>query len=443
MVETKYGYIEGFEKEGCEVYLGIPFAKPPVGELSFQHPLPPEAWTGTWKATQGSANPVQKDTGSYIVGNNSKDCLYLNVFVPKNTDGPLPVMVWIYGGAYTQGGAGALREGGPELEYDLTRFARDTGCIAVTFNYRLNVYGFLNLHSLDADFGQNNGLYDQIMALNFVKENIAGFGGDPGNVTVFGQSAGASCILALMGMKDAEGLFHKVIVQSPCVEHFFTEEESVKYAQSYLKHAGVKEPWDLVTLSEQQIRAANNAYERWVLMQRDIRCAFSPIIDGVTITEVPKEAVKKAQFPMLIGNVKEEGNMFINPFPAVVLPLAPFFMRIKPEAGDGSYRQRLSNALTKHVFIRPQLEILDAYAGTAWRYEYCYVYPNAPVGCGHCSELPVLFDKKMLGYEGDPVSEQVGNQMRSIWGRFAKEGATGWKPWQPEKDYFIIPHTDS
>ena len=438
MVETKYGSIEGFEKDGCDVYLGIPFAKPPVGELSFQHPLPPEPWAGTWKATQGSANPIQKDAGNYVVANNNKDCLYLNVFVPKKRDGVLPVMVWIYGGAYSQGGAGAVQEGSSELEFDMTRFAVDTGCIVVTFNYRLNVFGFLNLHCLDADFGQNNGLYDQIMALKFVKENIAGFGGDPDNVTVFGQSAGGACILALMGMKDAEGLFQRTIVQSPCVEHFFTEEESVRYTEAYLKHAGVKEPWDLLMLQDHQIRAANNAFERWVLMKRDIRCAFSPIIDGVTITEEPKEAVKKARYPMLIGNVKEEGNMFLDSFPTIVLPLAPLFIRLKAEPGDESYRQRLSNALTKHVFIQPQLEILDEYAGTAWRYEYRYVYPNAPTGCAHCSELPVLFDKKMLEYEGDPASEQIGDQMRSIWGRFAKEEDPGWKPYQPGKDVFII-----
>lgn len=139
IIEISYGALEGIERNGCALYLGIPFAKAPVGDLAFRHPLPPEPWSGVLKADHGSCNPIQAPGGFYT-GNNSMDCLYLNVFVPEEVPAPLPVMVWIYGGSYSQGGAGAEDRAGTRLQYDLSRFARETGCVVVTFNYRLNLY---------------------------------------------------------------------------------------------------------------------------------------------------------------------------------------------------------------------------------------------------------------------------------------------------------------
>ena len=283
-VKTRYGMVEGFSRKGCACWYGIPFAKPPVGELAFRHPEPPESWEGVRKAFYGSANPIQSK-GDFSIGNNSQDCLYLNVFVPEEHTGPLPVMVWIYGGAYNQGGAGAVRKDSAELLYDMNLFARESGCAVVSFNYRQNLYGFLNLHFLDERFDQNNGLFDQIMALRFVKENIAAFGGDPDNVTLFGQSAGASSVLALMAMKEAEGLFHKAIVMSANVEHFYTEEESRRYTNDYLKFAGVSRPEKLAALSEQRVCAINERYAGRLIMKGDVRCAFSPVSDAEGGTE--------------------------------------------------------------------------------------------------------------------------------------------------------------
>lgn len=326
MIQTKYGPVQGIHRNGCTLYLGIPFAKPPVGALSFRYPLPAEPWEGVLKADRGSANPVQAPGGFYT-GNNSRDCLYLNVFVPDGAAGPMPAMVWIYGGSYAQGGAGAMIRDTDSLQYDLSRFARETGCMAVTFNYRLNAYGFLNLRSQDSSFDMNNGLYDQIMALRFVKENAVFFGGDPDNITLYGQSAGASCILALMTMQEAEGLFHKAIFQSACIDSFFTEKESRKYARVWLRHAGVGNPRELMELDEDHICRANSRYSGWLLRQGDIRCAFSPVIDGRTLTAEPKEAVKKAKIPMLIGNTSREGDLFLHSIPALLLP---FVMNLNP-----------------------------------------------------------------------------------------------------------------
>lgn len=425
-VLTKYGEISGFEKDYCNVYLGIPFATSPVGELAFKHPLPPDSWSGILNATKGSCNPIQAEGGFYI-GNNSLDCLYLNVFAPQSVSGPLPVMVWIYGGSYSQGGIGAKEPNSANVQYDLAKFAVETNCVVVTFNYRLNVYGFLNFHWLDDSFDQNNGLFDQIMALRFVKENIAAFGGNPNNITIFGQSAGGACILALMTMKEADGLFHKAIVQSACIEHFFTDKESRKNAKAYLKYAGVKKPQDLRLILEKDVKLANKRYSSAILRQGDIRCAFSPVIDGAALTEAPKDAVRKCKIPLLIGNTSEEANLFLHQIPSIALPFVAKYIHLPIQKSTDSYRERVSDALTDHIYIRPQVEMLKNYSGPVWRYEYQYVIPKSTMGCFHASELPVLFGlNDIFGTVDDSKSVKVGVDMRRIWADFARTGSAKW-----------------
>ena len=430
MVQTKYGPVEGFRKNGAIVWLGIPFARPPVGELSFRHPVPPEPWEDVLNADKGSTNPIQAP-GVFHIGNNSQDCLYLNVFAPEEATAPMPVMVWIYGGSYSQGGAGAKEKDTDRLGYDLSRFAKETGCVVVSFNYRLNLYGFLHLHFLDSDFDPNNGLYDQILALRFVRENIAAFGGDPENVTLFGQSAGGACILALMTMREAEGLFHRSIVQSACIEHFFTAAESEAHTRAYLRCAGVRAPKELLSLDAEKVCQANRRYEAWLLRRGDIRCAFSPVIDGEALRDAPKEAVKHSGVPMLIGNTSQEGNLFLASIPGFVLPFVTRYIHLKVKKGEGSYKQRACDALTEHIYVRPQMEIMKAYAGDAWRYEYGYAFPGSKMGCFHASELPVLFGVKMLGYDGE--KDSAGATLRAVWSRFAREGTPGWEKGTTQK----------
>ena len=224
-VTTQYGLVRGIVKDGCEEYLGIPCAAPPVGELAVKHPVPPDSWEGVLDVVRGSVSPVQ-GKGRSTIAVDGKDCLYLNVFVPLELSDDAPVMVWFYGGSYANGGCGRISDDSDELFYDLAKFAVDTKTIVVSFNYRLNLEGFLNLNFLDKKFEKSNGLFDQMAALKFVRNNIHRFGGDADNVTVFGQSAGAACIVALLGMPEAETLFDKAIIQSPCVESFWNESQS-------------------------------------------------------------------------------------------------------------------------------------------------------------------------------------------------------------------------
>ena len=282
--------VQGIVKDGCEEYLGIPFAAPPVGELAFKHPVPPEPWDGILKAVRGPISPVQ-GKGRSTIKVDGKDCLYLNVFRPQELPPDAPVMVWFYGGSYANGGCGRESNESDELVYDLARYARETKTVVVSFNYRLNLEGFLNLHFLDESFDSNNGLYDQMAALKFVRNNIHKFGGDADNITVFGQSAGSACIIALMGMPEAVPLFDKAILQSPCVDSFWSEKQSEHYTRKFLKFAGV-DPADLSKLKDldiETIHLANKKLKQQALLEGESNCAFSPAIDGVTIKGRPAD----------------------------------------------------------------------------------------------------------------------------------------------------------
>ena len=208
LVTTGYGQIEGIAEEGIKLFLGVPFAKPPVGDLSFRHPLPPEPWDGVLSAVRARPNSIQGH-GHKEYRVTDRDCLYLNVFAPDTQEDKLPVMVWIFGGSYCTGGRGLTDVVSDDLLYDMRRFARDTKTIVVTFNYRLNLEGFLNLSYLDPTFEMNNGLYDQIAALKFVRENIGAFGGDDRNITVLTRVADA--YRKIRDFKKSKQLYLKVL----------------------------------------------------------------------------------------------------------------------------------------------------------------------------------------------------------------------------------------
>jgi len=322
-VATEYGLVRGIVKDGCHEYLGIPYAAPPVGTLAFKHPVPPEPWNGILDVVRGPISPVQ-GTGRSTISLDGRDCLYLNVFVPEDIEPGAPVMVWIYGGSYANGGVGRMSEDSDELSYDMARFARETKTVCVNFNYRLNLEGFLNLHFLDKNFDQNNGLFDQILALKFIRNNIHRFGGNADNVTVFGQSAGAACMLVLMGNKETSGLFDKAIVQSACVDSFWTEKQSQRLTYKYLGFLGVSpsELGRLKDISIDKVHEANRLLKKFVLREGNSCCCFSPTIDGVTIPEKPGEMAKSFSKPALIGTTSQEGDLFVMNIPNVALPLA-------------------------------------------------------------------------------------------------------------------------
>lgn len=437
-VATEYGLVRGIVRDGCELFLGIPFAAPPVDDLAFKHPVPPEPWKGVFDASKAPASPVQ-GKGSSTIAFDDKDCLYLNIFVPKDIPEDAPVMVWFYGGSYSNGGCGKVSENSEELYYDFTKFAKDTKTIVVSFNYRLNLEGFLNLNFLDKSFDRNNGLYDQMAALKYVRNNINKFGGDADNVTVFGQSAGAACILALLGMDEAQFLFDKAIMQSPCVISFWSEEQSERYTRKYLKLIGVQpsELNKLKSIDKEKIHEANRLLRKAVFREGESNCAFSPVIDGVTIKERPADIAKKSTKPILIGTCSQEGDAFIGNIPTIALPLAAMWFGFKLKWSK-NMRRIMSDNFTDFFYRNPSREIARDIKGPSWVYEYRYMTPDIEkrgAGCFHASELPVLFDRSAPYCKcDDPVSRRVGEKMREFWSEFAYTGKLPWNQYKTDEE---------
>ena len=429
-VATEYGLVRGIVRDGCHEYLGIPYAAPPVGDLAFKHPIPPEPWNGILDVVRGPISPVQ-GKGRSTISPDGRDCLYLNIFVPEDIEPGAPVMVWIYGGSYANGGVGRMGEDSDELSYDMARFARETRTVCVNFNYRLNLEGFLNLHFLDKNFDQNNGLFDQILALKFVRNNIHRFGGNADNITVFGQSAGAACMLVLMGDPKTAGLFDKAIVQSACVGSFWTEKQSQRLTYKYLKMLGVS-PDELNKLKDidiAKIHEANAELRKLVLHEGNSNCCFSPTIDGVTIKQAPGEMAKSFKGPALFGTTSQEGDLFIMNIPSALLPLAAYWFKFKFRPGKGAHRF-MSDDFTAKFYREPAYDIARSMEGSSWVYEYRYQTPNmlkANSGCCHACELPLLFGRSNAYISiDDPVSQRVGEKLREIWGGFAHNGTLSW-----------------
>ena len=440
-VTTEYGLVRGIVRDGCEEYLGIPFALPPVGEFAFKHPVPPESWEGVLDVFRGPASPVQ-GKGRTKIEYESKDCLYLNVFVPLGIAPDSPVMVWFYGGSYANGGAGRVSENSDDLYYDLAKFAIDSKTVVVSFNYRLNLEGFLNLNFLDKNFDKSNGLFDQMAALKFVRNNIHRFSGDADNVTVFGQSAGAACILALMSMPEAKLLFDKAILMSPCAKSFWTEQQSERLTRKYLKYIGVAEN-ELSRLKDidiEVIHEANKKLRSFVYQEGSSNCAFSPVIDGEVLRDWPEKLAKESKKPIVIGTCSQEGDAFICNIPTIALPLAAYWFKFKLRFGKNA-RRVMSDDFTSFFYTTPSREIARDIKGPSWVYEYVYMTPDIEkrgAGCFHASDVPVMLDKSApYCIVEDPVSRRVGEKIRELWGEFAK---TGKAPWPMYKDdEFIQP----
>jgi para-nitrobenzyl esterase len=303
VVQTTCGAVRGMERDGVAVWRGVPYAEPPVGALRCLPPMPPHAWTGERDATKFGAVAMQSRdpriatmsgvTDKVAMG---EDCLVLNVFAPlAYGDGTRrPVMVWIHGGAFVMGS-------GSTPLYHGDAFVRDD-VVVVTLNYRLGVLGFLYLgHRSEAHRAGNIALLDQIAALTWVRDNNAAFGGDPGNVTVMGESAGAVSIATLLAMPGARGLFHAAILESGASQLIVpTRDDAIAAADAVLSEIGVGE--HLEGLAEVPVDRIMEAQVR-MTAERGL-AAFAPFVDGVSVPRPPIDAARDGSaiaVPMLLG----------------------------------------------------------------------------------------------------------------------------------------------
>ena len=448
VVRTKFGELRGARENGVAVFRAIPYAASPVGELQFMPPQPAPAWQGQRDATRdGPIAPQGRSRLAHIMGDfecpQSEDCLTLNIWTPAPNSKKRPVLVWIHGGAFTSG-SGSLPW------YSGERFAADGDLVVVSINYRLGALGFLCLPGVSDG---NLGLLDQLAALRYVRDNISAFGGDPGNITAVGQSAGAASIAILMTMPQAAGLFRRAILQStPFGRMARTPEDAHRIAQRLLEVLGLKanEAAKLKSLPFAQFVTAQSEVARLERKFADVLAPFWPVIDGkVYPTEVAPalKAGAGAEIDTMIGTTREEmaafycidkdiesassgaiEGVFASVFKSGHKPYYDEFRRMRASNTNAAL---LGDLMSDAMFRMTSLRMAE------WRADQgrpAYVYQldwQSPAGfqsC-HCLEIPFVFgnlanwkDSPML--KGAKLSEMVGlsEAMHGAWISFARSG---------------------
>ncbi|GAA4965417.1 para-nitrobenzyl esterase [Nonomuraea thailandensis] len=462
LVRTDRGPVRGILAEDHRSFLGIPYAAPPVGELRWRAPRPAPAWTQPRQAT--TPGPMCAQTGDHLgAGSTSEDCLYLNVTTPRTrAEQKLPVMVWLHGGSFKDG-AGHL--------YDARRLAVQGNVIVVSVNYRLGAFGFLAHPALrDTDgLSGNYGLADQQAALRWVRRNAAAFGGDPRNVTLFGESSGAIAVCAHLAAPGSAGLFHRAILQSaPCTAPWSPSlamasnprplAQAERDGRALAKRLGLGD-----SATARQLRAV--PADKLLQAASDVaQPGFGPAVGGAFLPLDPARAVATGRFarvPVLYGINRHEERMHVwglemakyqGPIPAdrydeevraAFGANADKILARYPLSAYASPSQALASALTDAEYARPALDTGKALSRHTRAYAYEFADPAAPwfaafpkpydMGAYHAADLPYLFD---VGYNQPLTDPQrhLADHVIGYWTRFARTGdpnGSGAPAWHP------------
>jgi para-nitrobenzyl esterase len=470
IVKTQHGRVRGLTVDGVCAFLGVAYAAPPVEAYRLRPPQPVQAWAGVRSATVIGSEPPQPQfdrndpTGMlFDPAVPGGDCLNLNIWTPDPGVVGLPVMVWSPGGAF-HFSSGA--------SYDGSRFARD-GVVCVTINWRTGADGFLFLG--DGDDGANLGLLDQVAALVWVQENISAFGGDPGCVTVFGESAGAMSIGDLLSMPRAEGLFRRAVLQSGAAHHVIPAAEAARIGARLAEVLGVPASREAVAQvavdrlleAQAQIDAevlSSPDPERWGREVVASMMPFHPVVDGDVVPAPPINRIAagaSADVDIMVGTntddwrfapvlggfidqVTEEalagpaqiyGSWSIAAFGLPAETALPFYRAAHP---DGSPGDLLASVLTDWWVRVPAMRLADAHApasGATFMYEFAWPSPavGGRLGACHALEIPFVFDtlhlgrRQMLGGAlGEDPPQQLAGTMHRAWVEFASRGDPGW-----------------
>jgi len=447
VVETMYGKVRGTHSGPAFVWKGIPYATPPLGKLRFHPPQPPAPWQGIRDATtfgaiapqdiahvRGLYHSLGADTETPDPG--KEDCLYLNVWSPQADTKKRPVMVWLHGGAFLVGS-------GSQPEYDGTGFATTGDLVVVTLNYRLGFLGFLHLRELaGAEYATsgNCALLDQLAALQWVHENIAAFGGDPENVTVFGESAGAMSIGALLTMPATQGLFQRAILQSGAAHTVQTEEQATATASTFLELLGIK-TGEIDLLAELPLERLLDAQDR--LSKQKPLGLIQPVIDGITIPEHPETALaagKAKNIAVLVGTNQDEIKLFVSGGSETALD---------PGMAQRVLGDRAIEVFTTYAAARPDMGMLEIgldmftdytfripairlaeyqiqQGAPVWFYRFDWPSPDTRRGACHALELPFVWNT--LGRSvfnallGANPPHALASRMQAAWIAFARTG---------------------
>lgn len=472
-VTTTSGTVEGFTHNGVNKWRSIPYARPPVGSLRLRAPQPPVPWRGV-RYCHEFAFCAPQHRRYTLVGVNryqpvSEDCLTVNVVAPTALhDEPLPVMFFVHGGGYMLGSSATPL-------YDGAALAR-RGCIYVSANYRLGALGCLDLSTLSTPSIPIDGnlfLRDLVLALEWVRDNIAAFGGDPQKVTIFGESAGAHAVATLLAVPAAGGLFHRVISESPASGMVRSADAAAKFAEQFVslldadpQHGAEAlmraEPWQLVKALDRLNAAA----------VRDLPGSFpiGPNIDGDYLPFDPVAAMARGSahpVPLIIGNNAEEGRLFTR-FLKMLPSSEPVIERLLAEV-DPAARARITAAYPGYpnpdaclrlgadfAFGSAAWQIAEAHSKHAPTYVYRYDYAPrtlswSGMGATHATELLAVFDAyrsrfgSLLTFAGDKRSAlRVSNNVQSRWRTFGRTGVPGedWPAYaEPDRAVMVFDRT--
>jgi para-nitrobenzyl esterase len=460
-VETNLGKVRGTAQNGVHAFKGVPYAASTAGENRFMPPKKREPWTGVRDASElglrspqllsafhGQVPPeVESMDRNEPMG---EDCLVLNVWTPGvgRGGGKRPVMVWLHGGGYTSGSGGFIC-------YDGTELARKHDVVAITVNHRLTVFGYLYLAGIGGEKyakSSNVGMLDIVAALEWVRDNIAAFGGDPGNVTIFGQSGGGGKVSTLMAMPSAHGLFHRAIVESGAAVKGVSRDAANKSAERYLAKLNLK-PDQVDQLQKLSVDQLLDATANTNPMPGGPGgFALAPVVDGTTLPNDPFDPVApalSANIPLLIGTVETEVTFFphqvLDPINDAELhthvkqtlrtasdeqvdQLIAAYKKGRPGAGNTDLFLALASDATFRAGVVTEAE-RKAAQGKAPVYQY-YVTWRSPVRDGklrsfHTIEIPFVFDnvdacKSMLGSGEDRYA--LAEQFSGAWVAFARTG---------------------
>ena len=452
VVRTASGEVRGNSLEGgVTEYLDIPYAEPPVGALRFEPPVARAPWQGVRDAT--AFGPTAPQVPSAGLGTMlphrvvpGVDYLTLNVWTPASAESS-PVMVFLHGGAFTSGS-------GSVSTYRGAAFARD-GVVLVTINYRLGVDGFL----WTGDGVPNLGLLDQVAALEWVRDNIAAFGGDPERVTIFGESAGAMSVCTLMVMPRAEGLFHGAIAQSGAGASVISPASAAKIANRLAAILGVDPtreatgavPSETLLAAATQLggEVSKRPLKRlWGDVAKNLM-PFEPVVDGDVVPGIPEQLIvagKGHRVPLLIGSNTGEARLYFVPNGAIdsmsslAAALFAWIHGARRVGTVGRYRRNRPGAhagevataiLTDGYYRMPALRLAQAHPES---FVYEFAWPSAAfggrLGASHALELPFVFDTlddpAVADLLGGPAPQALASQMHASWVRFAKTGTPGW-----------------
>jgi para-nitrobenzyl esterase len=450
ITETSYGKLQGTLEDGILVFRGIPFAKPPLGPLRFRAPERAEPWSGVRDAVRfgpgaHQANRPLAPVLGIVIPEQSEDCLTLNVWTPACDGGRRPVMVFVHGGAGVIGS-------GSERSYDGSSLARRGDVVVVTINYRLGPFGFLRGEGIGGLGGSGNeGILDVVAALEWVRDEIAAFGGDPANVTAFGESAGSVNIACMLTMPRARGLFHKAVLQSGSLNFLRTPEQALEITHAFLKQLEIA-PERAATLRD--LPAAGLVAAQNSLGARSMLPPFSPIADGDIIPTRAFAAIASGSargIPLIVGTNLEEMKLYRFLDPAIdsldesalaarcsmFFPdgarVAEVYRKARAARGDDASPVETWFAFsTDQAFRAPALKLAELHAShtpDVFVYEFCWrgTTPGKPQGAIHSLELPFVFGTLDVSEIGaiagrTPAAHELSVAMQDAWLTFARTG---------------------